>query len=160
MAGRMSVAELEGRVGREIGLSDWVPVDQPRIDAFAEVTEDHQFIHVDPERARREGPFGGTIAHGFLVLSLLAPMTYQVVAELDGLAMSVNYGFDRLRFLAPVRAGSRIRGRFVLAELSRRTDRERIARFAVTVEVEGGDKPALLADWLVLLVLDPQTAGA
>ena len=104
-------AALQALIGTEVGVSRWITVDQARIDAFAETTEDRQFIHVDPEAAKAT-PFGGTIAHGFLTLSLASAMSYDAVAPLEGVVMGVNYGFDRLRFLAPVPAGSNIRGRF------------------------------------------------
>lgn len=106
-------SELQGLIGQEVGVSKWFEITQTRIDAFADCTEDHQFIHVDPEAAEKT-PFGGTIAHGFLTLSLASAMSYDAVAPLDGVVMGVNYGFDKLRFLAPVPAGSRVRGRFKL----------------------------------------------
>src|SRR5690606_32562443 len=104
-------SDLPSLIGQEVGVSRWITVDQARIDAFARTTEDEQFIHVDPERARTT-PFGGTIAHGFLTLSLASAMSYDALAPLDGVVMGVNYGFDKLRFLAPVPAGSKVRGRF------------------------------------------------
>lgn len=137
-------------VGTELGVSDWQLVDQKRIDAFAEATEDFQFIHIDPERARRETPFGGTIAHGFLSLSLLSKMAYAAMPALNGAAMSINYGFEKVRFLAPVRAGRRVRARFVLSEATMRAPNELLARTATTLEIEGETKPALVADWLGL----------
>jgi len=109
--------ELAGWVGKEVAVSDWEAITQERIDRFAEVTGDRQWVHVDVERARRESPYGGTIAHGFLTLSLL-PLMLESSLRIDGLRMAVNYGLDRLRFTAPVPAGSRIRGRFVLASLT------------------------------------------
>jgi acyl dehydratase len=136
-------------VGQEVGVSRWIEVAQDRIDTFADVTEDHQFIHVDPERAKAT-PFGGTVAHGFLTISLLAPMAFDAQPTLAGTVMVVNYGFDRLRLIAPVRAGSRIRGRFVLKEVVDRGPKEIMAKTQVTVEIEGGDKPALVADLLGL----------
>lgn len=138
-------------VGKEIGVSPWHPIDQKRIDAFAETTEDHQFIHVDPDRAARETPFGATIAHGFLTMSMLSVFNYEVIPKIEGATMGVNYGFDRLRFISPVRAGSRIRGRFVLAEAKMRSANELMSRTSVTVEIEGADKPALVADWIGLV---------
>lgn len=138
-------------VGKEIGVSPWHLIDQKRIDAFAEVTEDHQFIHVDPERAARETPFGATIAHGFLTMSMLSVFNYEVIPKIEGATMGVNYGFDKLRFVSPVRAGSRIRGRFTLAEAKMRSATELFSRTSVTVEIEGGDKPALAADWIGLV---------
>ncbi|RYG80068.1 MAG: MaoC family dehydratase [Alphaproteobacteria bacterium] len=140
-------SELQGLIGQEVGLSKWFDVTQARIDAFADCTEDHQFIHVDPEAAKAT-PFGGTIAHGFLTLSLASAMSYDAVAPLDGVVMGVNYGFDKLRFLAPVPAGSRIRGRFKLLSADDRGDGRWLLKHELTVEVEGGDKPALIAEWL------------
>lgn len=136
-------------VGQEIGVSRWFEVKQDRINQFADVTEDHQFIHVDPERAKQT-PFGGTVAHGFLTLSLLAPMAFDAQPKIGNTAMVVNYGFDRIRLIAPVPAGSRIRGHFVLKEVVDRGTKEIMARTEVTVEIEGGGKPALVADWLGL----------
>ncbi|MGB3866533.1 MAG: MaoC family dehydratase [Xanthobacteraceae bacterium] len=138
-------------VGKEIGLSAWHTVDQSRIDAFADVTEDHQFIHIDPERAARETPFGATVAHGFLTLSLLSVFSYEALPKIEGAAMGVNYGFDKLRFVSPVRAGSRVRGRFTLTEAKMRSPNELLSRTSVTVEIDGEAKPALVADWLGLL---------
>lgn len=136
-------------VGQEVGVSRWFEIAQDRIDRFADVTEDHQFIHVDLERAK-DTPFGGTIAHGFLTLSLLAPMSFDALPAIAGAAMSVNYGFDRVRLMTPVRAGSRVRGRFVLQEVVDRGPNEILAKSLVTVEIEGGDKPALVAESLGL----------
>ncbi|MBF5093693.1 MaoC family dehydratase [Azospirillum sp. INR13] len=156
----VSPGDLERRVGGEIGASRWFTIPQERIDAFADVIDDHQFIHVDPERASRDTPFGGTIAHGFLSLSLLTAMGAGVLPVIAGEAMVINYGFDRVRFLAPVRAGARVRARFVLSEATRRSDRELVARYAVTVEIEGGGKPALAADWIILTLLKEQVDAA
>ncbi|MBX2855952.1 MAG: MaoC family dehydratase [Rhodobacteraceae bacterium] len=141
-------AALIGLVGEEIGVSDWTEITQARIDAFAEVSEDWQFIHVDPARAAAEAPFGGTIAHGFLTVSLLSRMGQQALPKLDGGWMGVNYGFDRLRFLAPVPVGARVRGRFTLAAAEERNPGELTLKYAVTVEVKDSDKPALAAEWL------------
>ncbi|RXH35872.1 MULTISPECIES: MaoC family dehydratase [Bradyrhizobium] len=138
-------------VGKEIGVSSWHLIDQPRIDTYADVTEDHQFIHVDPERARTETAFGTTIAHGFLTMSMLSVMSYEVMPAIAGTTMGVNYGFDKLRFISPVRSGKRIRGRFVLAEAKLRKPNELQSRTNVTVEIEGEDKPALIAEWLGLI---------
>lgn len=146
------VADLPGRVGQEIGVSGWIEVDQARIDAFADITEDRQFIHVDPEAAKAT-PFGGTIAHGFLTLSLLSAMSYDAVPPLEGVAMGVNYGFDKLRFLAPVRAGSRVRGRFRLISAEDRGGGRWLLKQEVTVEIEGAEKPALIAEWLGMQVV-------
>ena len=142
-----SLDEIRSRVGQPIGSSDWVSVDQARIDAFAKATEDHQFIHVDPVKAAST-PFGGTIAHGFLTLSLLSRMAYDVMLHPDTLTLSVNYGFDRVRFIAPVRAGRRIRAHFTLASAEEKKTGQWQLVHNVTVEIEGEDKPALTADWI------------
>ena len=140
-------SDLQSLIGQEVGLSRWITVDQARIDAFAKITEDEQFIHVDPERARTT-PFGGTIAHGFLTLSLASTMSYDAVAPLCGMVMGVNYGFDKLRFLAPVPAGSNIRGRFRLLSAEDKGGGRWLLKHELTVEIEGADKPALIAEWL------------
>lgn len=138
-------------VGTEVGVSRWHTIDQKRIDTYADVIEDWQFIHVDPERAKRETQFGTTVAHGFLTMSLLSIMSYEVMPVVEGTTMGVNYGFDRLRFLSPVKAGSRVRGRFTLAEATIRKPGELLSRTNVTVEIENEAKPALVADWLGLI---------
>jgi acyl dehydratase len=138
--------EIQARVGTEIGLSDWILVDQARIDAFADTTEDHQFIHVNPELAKAT-PFGGTIAHGFLTLSLLSKMM-ETAVEKPEVMMSVNYGFNKLRFLTPVKSGQRIRGHFKLLELTEKRPGQWQQTVEVSVEIEGGDKPCLIAEWL------------
>jgi acyl dehydratase len=138
-------------VGHEVGVSSWHLVDQKRIDLFADVIEDHQFIHIDPERARRETSFGATVAHGFLTMSLLSIMSYEVMPVITGTTMGVNYGFDKLRFISPVRAGSRVRGRFTLTEAGLRKPTELMSRTSVSVEIEGEEKPALAADWIGLI---------
>ncbi|MBH5396927.1 MaoC family dehydratase [Bradyrhizobium sp. CNPSo 4010] len=147
----VTLEAYQGMVGKEIGVSSWHLIDQPRIDAYADVIEDHQFIHVDPERAKKETAFGTTIAHGFLTMSLLSIMSYEVMPVIAGTTMGVNYGFDKLRFISPVRSGKRVRGRFVLAEARLRKPNELQSRTNVTVEIEGEDKPALVADWLGLI---------
>ena len=147
----LSLAAYQAMVGKEVGVSSWHLLDQPRINAFADVIEDHQFIHIDPERAKRETPFGSTVAHGFLTMSLLSIMSYEVMPVIEGTTMGVNYGFDKLRFISPVKAGSRVRGRFVLAEAKLRKDKELQSRTNVTVEIEGEDKPAIVADWIGLI---------
>jgi acyl dehydratase len=145
-----SIEDIKGRVGSEVGVSDWILVDQARIDAFADVTEDPQFIHIDPEAAART-PFGGTIAHGFLSLSLLSRMAADAMLVPEGVRMGVNYGFERVRFLAPVRSGKRIRGRFTLTSLDEKRPGQWQFVHAVTVEIDGEDKPALIADWIGLI---------
>lgn len=138
--------ELKALVGKEIATSDWLTVDQQRIRAFAEVTNDHQWIHLDVERCRRESPYKAPIAHGYLILSLL-PTLFESSLRIDGLAMTVNYGLDRVRLPAPVIAGQRIRGRLVLEKLDDVSGGMQ-AHWAVTVEVEGGEKPACVAQML------------
>jgi len=142
-----SVDALAARTGKELGVSSWYLIDQARIDAFAEVTQDHQFIHVDPVRAQKT-PFGGTIAHGFLTLSLLSVMGQEAQPTIEGAQMGINYGFDRVRFLSPVKAGSRVRGRFVLSRVSEARQGEIDIAWAASVEIEGEERPALKADWL------------
>ena len=142
--------EIRGRIGTEIGVSPWIMVDQQAIDIFADVTGDHQFIHVDPEAAART-PFGGTVAHGFLTLSLLSQMAASVMLVPDTLKMAVNYGFEKVRFIAPVRSGKRVRGRFTLASMEEKRPGQWQFLHGVTVEIEGEDKPALTADWIGLI---------
>ncbi len=147
-----SINEIRDRVGKEVGVSSWLLVDQARIDAFADATEDRQFIHTDPEAAKQT-PFGGTIAHGFLSLSLLSRMGAEAMLVPQGLTMAVNYGLDRVRFLAPVRSGSRVRGRFTLDSAEEKAPGQWLLRHAVTVEIENEDKPALTAVWLALMII-------
>jgi acyl dehydratase len=151
------IDEYIALVGTEIGVSRWFVVDQPRIDAFAEITEDRQFIHIDPEAARAT-PFGGAIAHGFLTLSMLSALAMDALPAIEGRVMGVNYGFDKLRFLSPVPAGARISGRFRLESVTPRSASEYLFRTIVTVEIEGAAKPAIIADWLTLSVLDADHA--
>ncbi|HYA96943.1 MAG TPA: MaoC family dehydratase, partial [Methylomirabilota bacterium] len=135
-------------VGKEIGVSDWFRVSQERIRQFAEATGDKQWIHVDPERARRESPYGATIAHGFLTLSLLSHLTKEVLRITAPIRMAVNYGLNRVRFPAAVRANANIRARITLLSLKEAGPAVE-ATFGVTVECEGGDKPACVAEWVV-----------
>lgn len=144
--------QLLGAVGQEVGVSDWILIDQARIDAFAACTEDDQFIHIDPIRAA-DTPFGGTIAQGFLTMSLLSQMSYQATPLIEGVAMGLNYGFDKLRFLQPVKSGSRVRGRFKLMSAEDKGGGRWLIKHEVTVEVEGSDKPALIAEWLGMQIL-------
>ena len=145
-----SLDQIRDKIGREIGASDWLLVEQGRIDPFADATEDRQFIHVDPAAAAQT-PFGGTIAHGFLTLSLLSRMAAEAMLVPDSVKMAVNYGLDRVRFLAPVRSGKRIRGRFVLDSVEEKAPGQILLRHIVTVEIEGEEKPALTAIWLGLM---------
>jgi acyl dehydratase len=135
--------------GKDLGASEWILVDQGRIDRFAETTEDHQFIHVDPERAEAT-PFGTTIAHGYLTLSLLSKMAYEVMPGIEGSKMGVNYGLNSVRFLAPVKSGSRVRGHFTMKDVAERSAGVVQSTVEVKVEIEGEDKPALAAEWVTL----------
>ena len=148
----MDIETLRGLVGKSLGTSDWIEIDQRRIDAFADVTEDHQFIHVDPARATSETPFGGTIAHGYLTLSLLTNFAAQVMPEIDGITTQINYGLNRLRFLTPVLAGSRVRAEFTLAAVTEKRARQYLIECDVRVEIEGHEKPALLVRTLGLYI--------
>ena len=148
----ISVDDFRALVGKELGVSRWFEIDQARIDEFAKNTEDHQFIHVNPELAAKT-PFGGTVAHGFLSMSMLAAMAFDAQPVVQGQVMAVNYGFDRVRMLSPVRSGSRIRGRFVLTSITDRGPKEFMTKTEATIEIEGSDKPALVADWLGITYL-------
>jgi acyl dehydratase len=145
-----SLAEIRSRIGEEVGISGWLTIDQQRIDQFAGATEDRQFIHVDPEAAAHT-PFGGTVAHGFLSLSMLSRMAADAMLVPDSIKMAVNYGLDRVRFIAPVRSGRRIRGRFRLDSVEEKAAGQYLMRHTVTVEIEGEEKPALTAEWLGLI---------
>ncbi len=152
MAAEANWRELQAEVGSELGVSEWFLIDQERVDRFADVTLDHQFVHVDPERARAT-PFGGTIAHGLLTLSLIVHLCLPFVPKLKNTKMLVNYGFDKVRFSAPVKVGNRIRARGKLADIAERQPGQVIMRLDVTIEIEGEDKPALIAEWLSLHVV-------
>ena len=140
-------------VGKETGISEWITVDQERINQFADVTDDHQPIHIDQEIASKT-PFGGTIAHGFLTLSLLSQFAVSGGALMvEGISMGVNYGFDKVRFMSPVKSGKRVRGRFTLMDAKERLPGQWSFRYAVKVEIEGETKPALMAEWINLAVI-------
>jgi acyl dehydratase len=145
-----SLDEIRSRVGEEVGVSSWLTIDQQRIDEFADATEDRQFIHTEPETAAQT-PFGGTIAHGFLSLSMLSRMAAEAMLVPDNIKMAVNYGLDRVRFIKPVRSGKRIRGRFRLDSVDEKAPGQLLLRHTVTVEIQGEEKPALTAEWLGLL---------
>ncbi len=149
----LTVAEFQARIGSQLAVSDWLRLEQDRIDRFADAVGDHQFIHVEPERARKETPFGGTIAHGFLSLSLLSKFADDSLPPLAGRVMGINYGFEKVRFLAPVRAGERVRGRFVLADAFLRAPDQLRLDYDVRVEIEGREALALAARWLTLAIL-------
>ena len=148
----MTWDRIAERVGSELGASAWMKVTQPMVDAFADVTDDHYFLHVDAVRASTP-PFAGTIAHGFLTLSLLAPMAYQVCPFVEGARYPLNYGFNRVRFVAPVPVGARIRGRFVLRQAEVISAEQRQTLYDATVEIEGSTRPALVAQWLTRYVM-------
>jgi acyl dehydratase len=142
------IEELKSLVGQEVAVSDWIEITQSRINDFADATEDHQWIHIDAERARTDSPFGSTIAHGFLTLSLLPYLAAQAFTVRGDFKMGINYGLNRLRFPSPVAVGSRLRARFTLQSLEDVAGGNQIT-WAVTVEAEGGKKPSLAAEWLV-----------
>lgn len=139
--------EMVNMVGTKLPVSDWMTVDQDRIDTFADCTEDHQFIHIDQEAAAKT-PFGGTIAHGFLTLSLLTKLSSENSVGVKGTVMGVNYGIDKLRFIAPVRAGKRIRAHSEILDVDRKDANRFLVKTGVTVEIEGEETPALYAEWL------------
>jgi acyl dehydratase len=147
----MSLATLADRVGQELGVSSWRAIEQDRIDRFADATDDHQWIHVDPARAAG-GPFGTTVAHGFLTLSLLAPTAYEVLADIFAGATAFNYGLDKVRFVAPVRAGSRVRNRIRLLAVEAKPEGRWLLTSENSFEIEGEDKPALVAVSLVMIL--------
>ena len=144
---------LSARIGSEIGVSAWQAIDQSMVDTFARVTGDHHFIHVDSARAAKVLSSGGTIAHGFFTLSLLSNMAYQVCPTIEGVRYPLNYGFNRLRFVAPVPVGSRVRGRFVLKAVDTIDASQRQIVYDASVEIDGAPKPALVAEWLTRIVL-------
>jgi len=143
----LTFKEYVAKKGEEVGVSRWFDITQERINQFADVTEDWQFIHVDPEKAAKT-PLGGTVAHGFLTLSMLAAMTYDALPAVKGRVMGVNYGFDKIRFISPVKSGSRLRARFKLLEVTLRNPKEYMSKSEVAIEIEGVDKPAVIAEWL------------
>jgi acyl dehydratase len=145
-----NIEDIKFKVGQETGVSPWIEVTQDAINRFADVTGDHQFIHVDPEAAKAT-PFGGTVAHGFLTLSLLSQMAAHAMLVPDGVKMAVNYGFERVRFIAPVRSGKRVRGRFTLARMDEKKPGQWQFVHNVVVEIEGEEKPALTADWIGMI---------
>lgn len=151
----ISLSEVKGQIGVP-RVSRWFTVTQTMIDAFADATEDHQFIHTDPVRAAAESPFGGTIAHGFLSISLLSAMNYDCLPTIREQTMGINYGFDKLRFVAPVKTGSRVRGHFTLTEARFRGAGLLMTTYDVSIEIEDERKPALTATWITIVQFDPK----
>ncbi|MCA1439851.1 MaoC family dehydratase [Ensifer sp. IC4062] len=160
MPQEISLSEVKGLIGKELGVSDWITVTQRTIDSFAEATGDFQFIHTDPVRAAAETPFGGTIAHGFLSLSLLSAMNYNCLPKIREQTMGINYGFDKVRFIAPVRSDAKVRGRFTMADARFRGAGMLMITYDVTVEIEGERKPALTATWQTIIQFDPKDRPA
>jgi acyl dehydratase len=149
-----SLSTITNFVGQELGVSAWMTIDQERVNQYADFTGDHQWIHVDVERARRESPFGSTIAHGFLTLSLAASLQYEIGIIPAGVSEALNYGSDRVRFLAPVKVGARIRDRVVLLAAEQQDKGRLLLKTRNTIEIEGETKPALIAETLSLMLLD------
>jgi acyl dehydratase len=147
-----SVATIDEFVGQELGVSEWVVIDQPRIDSFAHCTGDTQWIHLNEERAKRESPFGGTIAHGYLTLSLLATLAIEVGLIPPDASAALNYGLDKVRFMTPVKSGARVRGRVVLTSVERKGGGRILVRTDSELQIEGEDKPALVAQTLAMIV--------
>lgn len=150
----ISATELKEGAGSIEGTSPWMEITQEMINTFADATHDHQFIHVDAARAKAETPFGGTIAHGFLTLSLLSAFIVEAMPRVKEAKMGINYGFEKVRFLMPVNSGKKVRGHFKLMEVTERKPGELLSKYAVTVEIENSDKPALIAEWLGLTLVD------
>ena len=153
MALTLNVDQLNDYIGEEVGISEWLLVDQERINQFAEATGDHQYIHVDSERAAQT-PFGSTIAHGFLTMSLMVLMGYEGSTKLKNSVMGINYGFDKLRFINPVKVNSKIRGRFRLISAEEKNTNQWLLKHNITVEIAGEEKPALVAEWLGMTVVE------
>ncbi len=149
-----ALAAQTAKIGTETGLTDWVTIDQDRINVFADVTEDPQWIHTDPERAARETPFGGSIAHGFLTLSMASKFSIECFDKMPGQVMGINYGLNKVRFLNPVCAGDQIRGRFVLKSSVKKSPNQLLSENTLTVDIKGKDTPALIADWLGMAIFE------
>ena len=153
MSNLIKARQRQDYIGKEVGLTDWIEVDQERINQFADATGDHQYIHLDAERAAQT-PFGTTIAHGFLTLSLLSMLSGMGGGlKLENTVMGINYGLDKVRFLNPVKSGAKIRARFVLASAEEKKPGNYLLKHNVTVEIDGEDKPALIAEWLGMTVV-------
>ena len=148
----INIEKIQEMVGKKLGASNWMEIDQNRINSFAECTGDYQYIHLDEEKTRAQTSFGGTIAHGFLSLSLLSKFANESSFEFSNKKIIINYGFNKIRFINPVRAGKKIRAKFILLEVSQRKNSQMLIKFEVTIEIEGEDKPAVFAEWLTLLV--------
>lgn len=153
MALTLNVDRLNDYIGKEVGISEWLLVDQERINQFADATGDHQYIHVDSDRAAQT-PFGSTIAHGFLTMSLMVLMGYEGSTKLENSVMGINYGFDKLRFINPVKVNSKIRGRFQLISAEEKKPNQWLLKHNITVEIAGEEKPALVAEWLGMTVVE------
>ncbi len=149
-----ALAASEKLIGTEVGVSNWITVDQAMIDQFAKTTHDEQWIHIDPERAAAETPFGGAIAHGFLTLSLASRFAYDCFNMLPGQVMGINYGMNKMRFLKPVLAGSRLRGRFTLQKVNAKGPTNLLRENLLTIEIEGEKTPAVIAEWLGMAVFE------
>ncbi|GAA5109117.1 MaoC family dehydratase [Bartonella jaculi] len=159
MQQKIAVQDVANFIGKEVGLSQWRLVTQDMINQFARATDDHQWIHVDEEKAKKT-PFGGTIAHGFLTLSLLSTLAYEALPELEGATMGINYGFDKVRFMSPVKSGARVRARFVLNDAEVRPSGRVVFHYEVTVEIEQLKKPALTAQWLIVAMVGEKHANS
>jgi acyl dehydratase len=155
--GDLTLSQLSEHVGQDLGVSEWVAIEQSRIDAFAACTGDNQWIHVDVERARRESPFRGPIAHGYLTLSMIAPLSMEIGIIPKDAAAGLNYGIDRVRFLSPVPAGARVRLRVSLVGVEPREGGQMVMKTRNVLEVEGSEKPALIAETLALLIPERET---
>ena len=153
MSSMVNTDQLSNYIGREVGVTDWFEIDQERIDKFADATGDHQYIHVDPERAAQT-PFGTTIAHGFLTLSLMSMLSgMDGSIKLENAVMGINYGLDKVRFINPVKVGSKIRARFELVSADEKKPKHYLLKHKVTIEIDGEEKPALIAEWLGMTVV-------
>lgn len=155
MGKTIRVEDIPAQIGKEVGLSEWREVTQAMINGFADATDDHQWIHVDEEKAKQT-PFGGTIAHGFLTLSLLSTLAYEALPDLEGVTMGINYGFDKVRFMSPVKSGARVRAHFVLSNAEIRPSGRIVFHYGVTLEIENIKKPALTADWMTIAMVPPK----
>lgn len=158
MQKKIAVQDVTNLIGKEVGVSQWRLVTQDMINQFAYATDDHQWIHVDEERAQKT-PFGSTIAHGFLTLSLLSTLAYEALPELEGTTMGINYGFDKVRFMSPVKTGVRVRARFVLNDAEIRPSGRVVFHYGTTVEIEQFKKPALTAQWLIVAMVGEKSAN-